>query len=154
MWITYTICMIKRVAVRGIALQNGHLLCARLKDYRHAGQPDFWCTPGGGLDSGEALVPALEREIIEETGIKPKVGNLVYIQQFTYEQTEQLEFFFLITNPVDFQNVDVSKSSHGAVEIAELAFINPREHRVLPKFLTTESFENIASQPVKIFSYL
>ena len=39
---------------------------------------------GGGIDIGEAAIPALEREIFEETGVKPSVGSLLYLQQYPY----------------------------------------------------------------------
>ena len=54
---------------------------------------------------GEGLLDGLRREMIEETGVKPEIGKLLFIQQFAesgeqsaHGPNEQLEFFFLITN--------------------------------------------------------
>ncbi|MDB5164035.1 MAG: hypothetical protein JWS12_653 [Candidatus Saccharibacteria bacterium] len=146
--------MKRRIAVRGIVAHNNKLLCVKLKPYKGAIKGDFWCTLGGGVDTGEALVPALKREIIEEAGVVPVIGDLLYIQQFRHEATEHLEFFFHITNWNDFVNLDVSKTSHGTIEIATLAFIDPTKEHLLPQFLTTEDFSDLHNQPTKIFDYL
>lgn len=129
----------RRVAVRAIIFKDNKLLCVRLKKYPGSitddGQ-DFWCTPGGGVDVGEPLIPALERELIEETGVKPIVGNLLYMQQFEHKDWEHLEFFFHVTNNEDYAHIDLAKTTHGANEIAEIDFIEPASNRVLPDFLT------------------
>jgi len=44
-----------------------------------------WCQPGGYVTVGEVLTDAVEREILEETGIKTKAKNLVMIRHFTRE---------------------------------------------------------------------
>ncbi|HLB66115.1 MAG TPA: NUDIX hydrolase, partial [Candidatus Saccharimonadales bacterium] len=150
----YNLDMIRRVAVRGIIVSNGKLLCARLKAYGGKQATDYWCVPGGGIDIGEAAIPALEREIFEETGVKPSVGSLLYLQQYPYEHGEQMEFFFHIKNPKDFIDIDLSKTSHGEEEIAEIDFVEPASTNILPKFLTTESFDNLEKQPTKVFNYL
>jgi len=146
--------MTRRVAVRAIIMQDGKLLCVRLKAYQTAIAGDFWCLPGGGVDDGEALLPALEREILEETGVKPQAGPLLYIQQFILDDTDHLEFFFHVTNAQDFQNVDLSKTTHGATEIEELAFVDPASTHILPKFLTTEPLPQKLKipGPTQIFS--
>ncbi len=148
--------MKRRVAVRGIAIQGGKILCAQLKPYRHADSPTYWCTPGGGVDPGEALVPALEREIIEETGVAPQVGDLLYAQQFIHKDVEQMEFFFHITNPEDFTNIDLSQTSHGKDEIEKIEFVDPKVTHVLPVFLQEEDVEAHIREKrgVKIFNYL
>ena len=133
--------MNRRVAVRGIILLGNKLLCVTLK--KHASKPlngkdNYWCTPGGGVDVGEPLIPALEREIVEELGIQPVVGNLLYMQQFVYGDIEQLEFFFHITNAEDYLQVDLSKTSHGHIEIDQVDFIDPAASYVLPEFLRSE----------------
>ncbi len=147
--------MTRRIAVRGIFIKDGRLLCAKLKDHK-TGQPlDFWCTIGGGLDDNEALIPGLEREIIEETGIKPVIGNLLFIQQFAQGDNEHLEFFFNILNPDDYVEVDLTKSSHGAAEIARLEYIDPATENVLPKFLTEQDYSVITpDSTTTVFSYL
>jgi len=136
-------------------VHEGKLLCATPKPYNSYVVTGLWGVPGGGLDTGEALIPALEREILEELGIKPVVGNLLYVQQFAiHDDREDLEFFFHIKNASDFLNIDLSKTTHGQTEIKDVKFVNPSKFKVVPKFLTTESFANLANQPTKIFNYL
>lgn len=36
-----------------------------------------WCLPGGGVDAGESVAEACEREVWEETGLKARVTRLV-----------------------------------------------------------------------------
>ncbi len=146
--------MMKRVAVLGVVVHDGKLLCVKHKSYNKPRIEDFWCIPGGGVDDNEALQDALNREMIEETDIKPDIGGLLYIQQFKDSEREHLEFFFHITNPKDYLNIDLSKSTHGEIEIAKIDFIDPSKNNILPKFLMTGSLENLSNQPTKIFSYL
>lgn len=143
------------LSVRAVILHQGKLLCVRLKNYQGAITGDFWCLPGGGVDEGEALLPALEREMIEETGVKPQIGRLLYVNQFMSGDNDITEFFFHVTNALDYSNVDLAQSSHGHEEIEEIAFVDPANTRILPKFLTDEPLaEHISdSEPVKIFSY-
>lgn len=135
-------------------MHEGKLLCVRHKGYENSISAGSWCLPGGGLDPSEALVPAVEREMIEETGVKPQVGNLLYIQQFAANDKEFLEFFFHVTNAQDYLNIDLSSTSHGGTEIDEISFIEPGTSEVLPKFLSTEPLEEVivAAGPPKIFS--
>jgi ADP-ribose pyrophosphatase YjhB (NUDIX family) len=153
--------MNRRVAVRGVVVKDGKLLAARLKKYagRATGSEqdtDYWCTPGGGVDVGESLLIALEREMIEELGVKPIVGRLLYVQQFVHGDTEQIEFFFHVTNTADYADVDLSKTSHGAIEIETVDFVDPRTERVLPQFLASEPLDDasLAVATTKIFNYI
>jgi 8-oxo-dGTP pyrophosphatase MutT (NUDIX family) len=131
--------MIRRISVRAIVLHEGKMLGVRLKaDPSDPMKGTYWCTPGGGLDDGEALLDGLRREMLEETGIAPEIGELLYIQQFFFGDREYLEFFFHVTNSLDYVEVDLSKTSHGEIEIEEIAFVDPAATHVLPKFLTTE----------------
>lgn len=128
--------MNRRINVRGIIWQEGKLFCQQLIH-----QPDepvwepYWCTPGGGMDDGETIHEALIREIVEETGITPEIGRLLFIQQFFDGEKEQLEFFFHITNAQDYQQIDLEATSHGAIEVDRCEFVDPKQARVLPAFL-------------------
>lgn len=151
--------MNRRVAVRGVITRDGKILAVRLKKY--AGRAtddanDYWCTPGGGVDVGEPLLPALEREMIEELGVKPVIGKLLYVQQFVHGDTEQMEFFFHITNAADYAAVDLSKTTHGLVEIETVDFIDPAANRVLPQFLTEQLLDDatLAAATTKFFNYI
>lgn len=149
--------MIRRVTARGIVLHENKLLCVRLKPYKEHLKRDnsYWCLPGGGLDDGESLITGIEREMFEETGIKPAIGNLLYVQQFLHGDKDYLEFFFHITNATDYLNIDLSKTTHGLEEIEEISFIDPTDSHILPEFLATESLsDHIASGITKVISRL
>jgi 8-oxo-dGTP pyrophosphatase MutT (NUDIX family) len=150
--------MTRRVAVRAIIEHEGKLLAVQLKPYKGSTilEDPYWCTIGGGIDVGEALIPALQREVMEEVGVKADVGNLLYIQQFVHGDKEQLEFFFHVTNTQDFMSIDLSKASHAADEIEKIEFIDPTISNILPKFLQEENIAQAitTNQPTKIFTYL
>jgi ADP-ribose pyrophosphatase YjhB (NUDIX family) len=151
--------MIRRVSVRAIVLHEGKLLCARLKPYRgslRAEGGEYWCLPGGGLDEREALIDGLKREMLEETGITPVIGDLLYVQQFAYDEKDCLEFFFHVINSEDYLHINLSKTTHGEEEIAEIAFVDPATTHVLPEFLTTEALDEFAGSggPARIISRL
>jgi 8-oxo-dGTP diphosphatase len=43
---------------------DGRILCVRMNYATHA-----WTTPGGGVEPGESPLAALEREVLEESGV-------------------------------------------------------------------------------------
>jgi ADP-ribose pyrophosphatase YjhB (NUDIX family) len=139
--------MQREIAVRGIAVLGGKLLCVRLKPYPGAkvDEYDFWCLPGGGVDAGEPILDAFKREMVEELGVEPKTGRLLYVHQFTSKakNREVVEFFFHIENPEDYRDVDLSKTTHGEHEIAALAFADPATTHILPEFLSTDDLTNL-----------
>lgn len=148
--------MQRKASARGVIFDGSRILCVKLANFQGKGPADFWCTPGGGIEDLEGLEDALYREMVEETGIAPIIGRLLYIQQRADSTNEHIEFFFHIENTSDYSSIDLSKSTHGELEIAEVTFINPNSEKVLPKFLTqTNIADDIASNaPVKFFNYL
>lgn len=112
-------------------------------------------TPGGHLEAGESLTDGLRREMIEETGVEPTIGPLLFTQQFRKNDDAYIEFFYHITNATDYETIDLAATSHGELEVAEYGFINPDEYTILPEFLTAESIETaITHGRVNNFSYL
>ncbi|MCA9337496.1 NUDIX domain-containing protein, partial [Candidatus Saccharibacteria bacterium] len=66
--------MKRRVAVRGIVVYDNKLLCVKLKAYDGKDATEFWATPGGGVEPGEALVSALSRGVVGGAGVEAGVG--------------------------------------------------------------------------------
>ncbi len=127
----------RRIGVRGIIFRDGKLLISMLcKNNEETGR---WITPGGGLDPAESLESGLYREMVEETGITPKIGRLLFIQQFSSDRDdrdEELEFFFHIENSEDYEKVDLASATHG-FEHSRTEFIDPKTEVILPAFLQT-----------------
>ena len=142
----------RRVNVRGIIFKDGKLLAQQLTPGSDGLARDYWCTPGGGIDDGESLHEGLHREMIEETGIAPKIGKLLFVQQFHDGTKEQLEFFFHIENPDDYERIDLGATSHGQAEVVNVGFIDPRANNILPSFLTKIDIASYieTSLPVRI----
>ena len=145
----------RRINTRGIIYSNGQLFCQQLLKTSQSDNP-YWSTPGGGLDDGESLTDGLRREMIEETGIAPVIGRLLFVQQFHDQTQEHLEFFFHITNADDYKTIDLGASSHGEIEVANCGFIDPTTANLLPSFLQTVDLAASikGDQPVLVSSEL
>lgn len=145
----------RRITLRGVIYRDGKLFCQTLKKDPHHEKKPYWCIPGGGIDFGETLEEGLIREIIEETGVTPEVGRLLFIQQYYDGDKEFLEFFYEIKNVNDFDNIDLASTSHGLIEIDTYGFIDPKKENVLPAFFQTiaiEKYLGSETQPVYYYS--
>lgn len=148
----------RRVNVRAVIWREGKLLAAKQKD-SNGGTTKYWCIPGGGLDPGESLQDGVAREVMEETGITAKVGKLLFIQQFSSRREgydEELEFFFHIENPEDFEQIDLANTSHGLAEIERIEFIDPSQEYILPALLSEFPLAEYITtdKPVYIYNQL
>jgi len=65
-----------RIRVAGFLLNEKNELLL-VKHQKHG--REYWLLPGGGVEYGETLKQALEREIVEEVGLKVKVQNMVLV---------------------------------------------------------------------------
>lgn len=122
---------------RGI-IENG----GRFFLVRNVMSPNFWCLPGGGIEKGEDVMSAIKRELVEETGIEPELGNLLYVHQIKgADGYDTPEFIFHIKNGQDYLNFDITKTTQGEAELAEAGFVDIESIAILPTFLKTELAE-------------
>ena len=87
--------------------------------------PLFWELPGGKIETGEAPVAVLEREIEEELGCGAEVGRIDDVVFFAYPEFDLYMLVYactLVGTPV-------------AREVADVRFVAPAEllgYRLLP----------------------
>ena len=139
------------VKVRGVILNEGKLLIVKHK------QSQFMALPGGHLEYGEDVIACLKRELVEELGVIPDVGKLLYINTFIEgkNNTEYVEFFFEVKNGKDYLNIDGLERTH-AHELEEIIWISPSDDiSILPKQFD-EDFKNnkIFEEGIKFISKL
>ena len=63
-----------RVSAKGLVIRGGRMAAVKLRDK----DGEFFIMPGGGMEGGELLPEAVEREIAEETGIRVKCGDMLF----------------------------------------------------------------------------
>jgi mutator protein MutT len=72
--------------VAGILEEEGRFLVARRSE---AGRlPGLWEFPGGKVEPGESRTDALERELMEELGLRVRVGEVVASSLHSYPEGE------------------------------------------------------------------
>ncbi len=80
-----------RVRVCGLCWSEGRLLLVNHDGITHG---DFWAPPGGGLEFGNMLASDLEREFLEETGLKVKCGRFLFGCELVRDPLHAIELFF------------------------------------------------------------
>ena len=144
----------RRVNARAIIYKDGQLLAVKHFD-DDGGPVPYYAIPGGGVDPSESLEQGLRREVMEELGVKAVIGRLLFIQQFHTRREgfdEELEFFFAIDNPEDFEELDIASTSHGSGELAVCEFVDPKKVEIFPRFLSSIEMDDYCSniKPVLI----
>lgn len=83
-----------RVAVGALVIhQNKVLLILRGK----APTKGMWAVPGGSVNIGETLQAAAEREVLEETGLQIKAGEVIYsFEKIQHDKAGQVQYHYVI----------------------------------------------------------
>lgn len=108
------------IRARAVIMHEDELLVVK-----HAHDTSYAALPGGHLDWGEDPREALRREVIEELGITPILGRLLYVNTYLNRPTIQpVEFFIEVTNGKEFKDTEKFTGSH-SYEIAEVLWVKP-----------------------------
>lgn len=122
------------IRCRGIILDQGRLLLVE-----HTGKEGIMVLPGGHLEWGEDIKAGLIRELEEELGVTPVVGDLLYIHNYTQDNGKHaVEFFFAITNASDYRLLgDVRTHAH---ELSNISWVSQNEKREMRPYGVWEDF--------------
>ena len=106
-----------RLGCYAVIVDGSKMLLCRLSDtLPNQGK---WTLPGGGLDFGETLEAALEREVLEETGLVVKGKELLFHNsRFTeFEDRDQHWFQFLFS--VEVIGGELTHEIDGSTDLVE-----------------------------------
>lgn len=153
-----------RVNARGIVINNDRIL---LNEF---GGGEYYNIPGGGVEPGETIPEAVAREVLEETGIRVTVGELIYVLEYEpvhcnymFGNTPSLSLVYRcflagddrISPPtipdVIMDRPDISCEAKW-IPIADLESTNyfPRIHEQLMEYLKTGRFSPVfMEEPIK-----
>jgi 8-oxo-dGTP diphosphatase len=86
------------VAVGGVVIHESRVLLIR------RGKPPLegrWSIPGGLLEVGETIAKGVERELMEETGVKARVVDLIEIyEKVLRDEDDEPQYHFVILDYV------------------------------------------------------
>ncbi|QKG52151.1 NUDIX domain-containing protein [Hymenobacter sp. BRD67] len=123
-----------RVRVGGLLVRNGAILLAAHRGLLPNNAP-FWSPPGGGWAFGESLKEALQREFLEETGLRVRVNRQLHLHEFRRDELQALEIFFevLAEDPSATPQLGHDpEHAPGQQLLSELAWLTPRQLLALP----------------------
>lgn len=80
-----------RVRICGLCWEGDRLL---MVNHRGLTSGDFWAPPGGGLAFGESAAARLEKEFLEETGLRITPGRFCFGCEFVRPPLHAVELYF------------------------------------------------------------
>jgi ADP-ribose pyrophosphatase YjhB (NUDIX family) len=107
------------VAVGGVVLAPGPRVL--LVERARPPMVGKWTLPGGRLHGGETIVVAVEREVLEETGIRVAAGSLIEVVEIMTEGYHYVIHDHLCTP------VDPSEMPRAADDVSSARWVRPSE---------------------------
>ncbi len=114
---------------RAIIVHEGKLLVVS-----HPHDTSFYALPGGHLEWGETPQACVRREVVEELGVEPELGRLLYVNTYLENSRKHVtEFFFEVLNSADFVHLEGRERTH-AFELQAIRWLAPEDDaKILPE---------------------
>lgn len=110
------------VAVGGVVFREGRVLLVRRDKAPAQGQ---WAIPGGSVELGESLAQAVQRELLEETGLIVRAGEPCYIFEAVREdEFGRIRFHYVI---IDLKAEWIEGEPTPGDDVSAAAWIRPDE---------------------------
>jgi 8-oxo-dGTP diphosphatase len=110
------------VGVGGVVIHEGRALLIK-----RGSEPlkDQWSIPGGTLELGESIQEGVRRELLEETGIEVRVGELIEVfDRIFRDAAGNIQYHFVI---VDYLCEKLSGEAHAASDVTDVAWVNEED---------------------------
>jgi 8-oxo-dGTP diphosphatase len=109
------------VGVGAVVVQDGSVLLVRRRQPPLAGQ---WSLPGGAVELGETLEQAVTREILEETGLRVRVGPVVEVlDRIVHDAAGHVQYHYVL---VDYLCWPDGGTLAAGSDVGEVALAHPR----------------------------
>ena len=128
-----------RVRVCGILKEEGKILLVKHRGIGESGH--LWAPPGGGVEFGERLTDALQREFLEETNVQVKVEAYLFTNEHIDDRHHAIEVFFEVTRLAG--NLELGHDPELPPDdqmIKDVRFFSAKELEKLPKSTLHEAF--------------
>jgi 8-oxo-dGTP diphosphatase len=110
------------VGVGGVVISGGRALLVRRGRAPHQGE---WSIPGGMLELGETLREGVRRELLEETGIEVRVGELIEVfERITPDRDGRTLYHFVVQ---DYLCEAVRGEARAGSDVVDVAWAAPSE---------------------------
>jgi 8-oxo-dGTP diphosphatase len=119
------------VGVGALIVDSGKVLLARRGKEPLKGE---WTLPGGLVETGETLVQAVKREVLEETALSITVHEVAAVLDRIYPDAGgRVEYHYIL---VDYLCSLASGEAHAGSDIDDVKWFTPDElsHIELPEF--------------------
>jgi len=110
------------VGVGGVVISNGRALLVRRGGPPLEGQ---WSIPGGMLEVGETLLEGVRRELLEETGVEVRVGELIEVfERINLDGKGKPRYHFVV---LDYLCDAVTGEARAGSDVTAVAWAKPEE---------------------------
>lgn len=136
-----------KVRIRGaavIVVGNGIVFASHPDNRTPRRNQTFWSPPGGGVEKGESILQAAEREAFEEVSLRVVAERPIYAQEFTSESfgNRTLELFILC-RLADGESLDNMKADHEITDAALLTRQTSAGEQILPEVFASQVWDDL-----------